>query len=357
MASLYRRGKVYYAKGVTAEGEVWRESTRCRDKEAARRVARQIERRRAAEADAAPRVTLSEALKAVRAADRRANASEATLEIHATKGGHLLRLLGEDFDVSSVTAEDLRAYADQRLAETVNKEGRLTSRHSVQKDLATLRLAIRTVGLPWDPRIMPALGRYYEPRDRWLTMDEYRRLYAALPAHRRDYLTAWVYTGLDEGVLYRLAPEHVDLARGQLWAPDEKTEARARWIPLHPEALEVMARRSRAVGPEGLLFERWGNSWRDLRAACKRAGVAPASAKDLRRTFCSWMAQAGVPMKACAELMGHSSLRMVEQVYARLGVDVLHDAVMALPTARRGVSLCVSDGRGNGDSEDTGDSG
>lgn len=359
MASLYKRGEVYYAKGEDAEGRIWRESTRCKDRQAAKRIAKRIERRRAAEADQAPRLRLEDALAAVLAADHRAAASDATLEIHTTKGRHLMRLLGPDYDVASAAAEDLRAYADQRLAEPVGgteDAPKLTSRHTVQKELGVLRLAIRTAGLTWDPRLMPDLGRHvYRPRERWLTVEEYRRLYAALPAHRRDYLTAWVYTGLDEGVLYRLTPEHVDLTREQVYAPDTKAEARARWIPLHPEALEVFRRRARRTGAGEPLFPEWPNCWRDLRAACKRAKIPPASAKDLRRTFCSWMAQAGVHMKACADLMGHSSLRMVEHVYARLGVDVHRQAVAALPTVRRGVPSCVSDTREFRDAGDTGD--
>lgn len=327
---LYRRGRVWYVRGVDARGRIWKESTRCADYQAAKLAARQIERRRIHDTDPAAHhaVALREALTMLEAADERAGRSAATRDIHATKGGHLVRLLGAEYDVASVTAEDLADYTDRRLTEGA-------SRHTVHKELGVLRASVRQAGLPWDRRMMPDLGTYYQPRDRWLTVAEFRKLYQALSPQHRDYLVALTYTGLDEGVLFRLRAEHVDVDGERVWAPDTKTESRPRWIPLHPEALEVLARRAQdPPGDSGELFRVWDQSHRDLANACARAEIEAVSTKDLRRTFASWMAQAGVPLKACADLLGHSSTRMVERVYARLGVDVYRQSVDALPGFR-----------------------
>ena len=52
---------------------------------------------------------------------------------------------------------------------------------------------------------------------------------------------------------------------------------------------------------------------------------------DLRRTFASWSVQAGVPAKVVANLMGHTSTRMVDLVYGRVGPNDYELAISKLP--------------------------
>jgi hypothetical protein len=52
---------------------------------------------------------------------------------------------------------------------------------------------------------------------------------------------------------------------------------------------------------------------------------------DLRRTFASWSVQAGVPAKVIANLMGHTSTRMVDLVYGRVGPSDYEAAIAKLP--------------------------
>jgi hypothetical protein len=52
---------------------------------------------------------------------------------------------------------------------------------------------------------------------------------------------------------------------------------------------------------------------------------------DLRRTFASWRVQAGVPAKVIANLMGHTSTRMVDLVYGRVGPSDYEAAIAKLP--------------------------
>jgi integrase len=119
---------------------------------------------------------------------------------------------------------------------------------------------------------------------------------------------------------------------------------------LSTTAKTIFKAKLKTAEPGEPLFEYWarGSAERDLKAAWKRArrdALEKAKRKgrvltgwperisfnDLRRTFCSAMTTAGVPMQHCAELMGHASSDMVQFVYARLAPDSLHAAVDMLP--------------------------
>lgn len=62
------------------------------------------------------------------------------------------------------------------------------------------------------------------------------------------------------------------------------------------------------------------------------------SANDLRRTFVSWLANESESPLTVARLAGHTSTRMVERVYAQLGVGVQRGAVSKLPDMHTGAS-------------------
>jgi hypothetical protein len=93
-----------------------------------------------------------------------------------------------------------------------------------------------------------------------------------------------------------------------------------------------------AEGEDPALFLPWQNVRRDLREACKRAGIPPCSPNDLRRTFATWLRAAGAPTDLIAPVMGHADTRMVERVYGRLAPSDLRRRIDGL----RGRSRCVT---------------
>jgi integrase len=317
-ARLYRRGGVWYCWGYDAHGARWRESTKQGDRKAAEIVSREIARRRALASTGSAPVTLHEALVMVGEADVRAGRSDAVAEILRQKGRQLVAHFGPKADLRRLDLRDLERYADARLASV--------SRHTVAKELWALRRAYRVSGVGWSDALMPDLGTVYTPRDRWLTWGEYLALRARLAEERRDYLDGYVYTGARRSELHALTAADLDGER--LRIRGTKTAGAHRWIPLSAALRPTLERRA-AQG--GLLFPFWGNDTRDLAVACKAASIAPVTPNDLRRTFCSWLANASVSPLVAARLMGHTSTRMVERVYARLGVEIQVDAVSRLP--------------------------
>ena len=108
--------------------------------------------------------------------------------------------------------------------------------------------------------------------------------------------------------------------------------AKVRVIPLHPVLRPWLEALHAGTGP---VVEPWTSIGRDLPDAAKRAGLPRITLNDLRRTFASWSVQAGVPAKVIANLMGHTSTRMVDLVYGRVGPNDYEAAISRLPGGNR----------------------
>jgi integrase len=285
----------------------------------------------ASESEAVGVCKLSEALGALISDKRRQGRSESTTQMYETKAGHLNRLIGHDTDINELDLDQhIRPYVDGRKKEKA-------SQSTIHKELGVLYRALRAAGRRFRGRIedlkIRGFGPNYKPRSRWLPEEEYKRLEAQLPEQRRWHLRFFVLTGARQGEADRCELKHVDFERGLLTLPGTKTELSRRPIPFtaFPE-LEALLRELVAEVPEGetRLLPRWHNIRRDLADACAKAKIDRVSPNDLRRTFCSWLANRGVNTLAAAKLMGHASTRMVEQVYAQLHDDTLSQALGAL---------------------------
>jgi integrase len=147
------------------------------------------------------------------------------------------------------------------------------------------------------------------------------------------------------GELEAMQWEHVDLARGVMRIPRGKTLGRP--IAIHPMLRPWLEAMHAGIGP---ILEPWANVGRDLLAAVERTNAAAAAAaaergvpppppiprvtpNDLRRTFASWLVQAGESLYVVFRLLGHSSTRMVERVYGQLDEATLASVIGRLPGA------------------------
>lgn len=345
MGTIYRRGRSYYASYThPTTGERVRESLRTRDRSVA------VERLRAAEL-AATHPTSSRSSSATLADCARTlfeavlvASPAATVRFYSVKVRWVLHWFGADRDPTTITIGDVREYQRWALARPV-REGSTSpvTQHTVAKELIALRrlllVAHEERPLAVHPRdVVPSAPTRYRPRERHLSAADFGRLLEAVPEHRRLWLVVAAYTGACLGELERLAWEHVDLQRRVITIPGTKRETRWRTIPLSAELAPWLAGAAARRGP---ILGRWGNVRRDLALYCERARIAPATPNDLRRTYASWLVDAGVPTHTVATLLGHSSSRMVERVYGRLGIDHLAAAVAQLPRCDAGVTSTV----------------
>jgi integrase len=253
--------------------------------------------------------------------------AEATRGMYAGQAGTLVRLLGARL-TSSLHYADIERYVAARLAEQVVSE-------TIRKELVLLRSALRTafflgVQVPDLFLLFPKLRSHYVPRRRWLTQDEFRALVQHLPPQRRLYVYVACYTGARRSELARILWQDVDWLRSAMHLRGTKTEAAARVVPLHPDLCAIL--RPLAGRPTAPVLHPWGNVCRDLAEACAELGFPRVTPNDLRRTFGSWLVQANISAHTVAKLMGHTTEKMVNQVYGHLDDHALRRAVEKLPS-------------------------
>jgi len=258
----------------------------------------------------------------------RGRRSEATLSMYEQKGRHLLRGLGYETDINTLTLDDVEAHVALRRSEEAHEA-------SIYKEMVALRQVLKYAKkkrrFGGDPRalIPDDVANMYVPRERHLERDELPKLLEKLRLHRRWWVIVAVYVGGRSSEIERLTwGEHVDLQSGWISVPGTKTTGARRKVPINSflrTCLEAIPDKS------GPLVERWGQVRRDLAAACKRAKIPKVTPNDLRRTFSSWLLQEGELPFTVAKLLGHTTTRMVERVYGHLADENYRRAVDKLP--------------------------
>lgn len=252
--------------------------------------------------------------------------AEATRGMYAGQAGTLVRLLGDRL-IASLGYDDVAEYVQRRLAERVVNE-------TVRKELVLLRSALRTAfflgqQVPDLFLLFPRLTAQYVPRRRWLSPEEFRALAQRLLPARRLYLYVGCYTGGRRSELARLLWQDIDWMRQAVRLRGTKTQGADRVVPLHPELCAVL--RPLAGKPGSPVLKPWLNVYRELAGACAELGLPPVTPNDLRRTFGSWLVQANVSAHIVAKLMGHTTEKMVNQVYGHLDDSALRRAIAQLP--------------------------
>ena len=324
-ATQSKRGRIWYAWVPKASEEAAPElfSTHCTDKEAARRAARELERRGVDPGYAASQTTTVRKLLSNYVASRvRLGRSEGTMHHVQTKAGHLARLLPEY--CAGITHEGMEKYVDTRLAEGVR-------RTTIKKELRVFGAAWglgarnRLVHAPLE-QLMPELEDDYVPRKRALTPAETIGLCGALPPNRAAIVVFSVATGAEWSAIKRAmrADISADGALVALHGTKRKTRERVAPLPMPGQRAMVLWALANADGPGEKLFLRVDpNVRRDLHQACAKLGIPPCSPNDLRRTYGTWLRAAGVEPQLIGAAMGHRDSRMAEVVYGRFTPDAL----------------------------------
>ncbi|MEO1306143.1 MAG: tyrosine-type recombinase/integrase [Pseudomonadota bacterium] len=169
------------------------------------------------------------------------------------------------------------------------------------------------------------------PRTRYLTRDEFQRLFAeAHEPHLRTFLALAIYTGMRMSAILELEWRHI---QGRMIIPEGGHQNKRRPpVPINTPlalALSVAAHLrdcDHVVSYQGKNITSIKTTFYN---AVERAELKDVRIHDLRRTCASWLAQAGEPMEKIAAYIG-DELRTVEKHYAHLSPEHLSSAASAL---------------------------
>lgn len=314
---LYRRGKsrIYW---VQFHNE--RKSLGTTDTKAAEAAFRDLQRRHADPTyrPADKTATLGTALKTFEEKQAQRGRAEGTLSMYERHKAHLARVIGEHTPLAQLDAKAVDDYLSTR-----HKEG--AARTTQWKELCTLRGALKLARrhrlYPYAlDEVMPEAfeGRESTPGTAHLLMPDVQKLLAALPEPRAAIVAFILGTAADWVSVERAEPGDIDLKAGLAKVRGSKTAHRDRTIPILPPFRALVERAAKA-----LPFSPWGSVRRDLEVACRRAGVAKVTPRDLRRSHARILRAAGVEPSLIGVMLGHRDGRMVERVYGRIEPDEL----------------------------------
>ena len=173
-------------------------------------------------------------------------------------------------------------------------------------------------------------------RVRWLRRTEYERLLKACSNEVQELIikTA-VHTGMRHSELCALRASMIDFDRGEITLPADVTKNdRERVIPLcawlcHElqelclEDLDLVFYYTRMARRRPVPYTSFNGFWRNVKT---RAGLKDLRIHDLRHTFASWWVQGGGGLMELRDVLGHSSLQMVQR-YAHLNTGARHEQI------------------------------
>lgn len=306
---LYLREGMWWIRTDPITGD--RKSTGCRDREAARAVKRERERCAADPAYAASK-TARLGLYVGKLHEAKAKKKPGTRDMYRTKVGHVVRVLGES--MSLAVAGDPATFAMYIARRREEGAGDNTIGKELLALEAILQIAQREGTWTGDPTALRPVGFVsgYVPRKRALMRSEYTKLRDALPAARRKHLAVAVATGARRSEL-----PNTTIAGDIVQILGTKTTGSAR-------AFALVAEWQRALlstpfeGPTVFGLGPWGGMNSDLVRASRKAELGwTVTPNDLRRTFASWLIEAGVTRQEVAAMLGHTGVGMVFKVYGR----------------------------------------
>lgn len=234
-------------------------------------------------------------------------------------------------DIDMPTQQD---YVDQRLA-----AGRAPK--TVSRELSVLRASLYFARENGRLAVVPKIYDLPEitGKTRWLTEEEFGRLLgAAKSPHLALYLLVGVATAARPSAILDLRWDQVDFAGGIVhlnpWGRAQTNKTRPTVaMTAQLRAALLVAYQYRVTE---YVIEYAGYAVNSIRTAFEETAVRAGFAKGevtpytLRHTAATWMAKKGTDLWRIANLLGHTSVRMIEKYYAHYHPTFQREAVAAL---------------------------
>lgn len=233
---------------------------------------------------------------------------------------HFSRLFG-DKRLDKISASDIDIYKQRRLKD----ERKL---NTVVRDLVVIRHLFnyaynRRLFFGRNPVRESGLSQVNDKKERVLKAAEQRELLKNCHPELAAIIRLALNTGMRRDEVLFLRWEWVNLQEGFINLPLTHTKSKkSRRIPINPIVKQILREASLVSGrtEQGLVFrisltEQGARTWlqRAFKGACGKAGIEGIRFHDLRHTAATRLVEAGIPLHAVAELLGHSSVRMTER--------------------------------------------
>ena len=223
----------------------------------------------------------------------------------------------------------------------VSRRGAGAKPATINRELAMLSKAFSLAVKEWEWLKDNPVSRVPKEKennviDRWLTKDEEKRLLDNSPEWIREIIIFALNTGLRQEELLSLEWPRVSIFRKTILIKETKN-GKPKTLPLNKFALGVLEQRSkvRSIKNDFVFFNRNGkkinphNLRTSFYIAIRKAEIEDFRFHDLRHTFATRLAQAGVDLYKISKLLGHEDINTTQR-YAHHCPDSLRDGVEAL---------------------------
>lgn len=278
---------------------------------------------------AAEKATLDDAMRELYAELRRRGRAASTQDRAKQKLAHFPRLWGEKCKLATIDLVKIQKYVDTRLDDSLDTTGFQTpKRITIRDELAFLRQMLklaRRQGL-YHFAIDDVLDRFesgHKPKKDWCTPENLELLLKHVTKAHAAHLLFFLTTAGRLADSYRARWEDFESKRYRALVRGSKTDGSFRTIPIEPLFRPFFDRMLRQAEGEKTLFLPWTNLHRSLREACGHAGIPPVTTNGLRRTFGKWLRLAGYSLDTISKLFGHTTAKLVRDVYADVDGDEL----------------------------------
>jgi integrase len=204
---------------------------------------------------------------------------------------------------------------------------------TINRYIELIKAVLNKAHKEWDwLEVVPYIAKKKENNNviRWITKEEANRLLAELPQYLREMVEFSLTTGLRASNVRCLTWDEVDFGRELLTiAPSKFKNGEVFTAPINSQAMAVLRRQIRHIS-HNYVFTYNGKPLsvipkKTFKAACSRAGIENFRWHDLRHTFATWLALAGVQSHVIKELMGHKDIKTTMQ-YMHVAKEYLRDA-------------------------------
>jgi integrase len=322
--SIFKRGRIYWYHFLHDGLHVQRST-----KQGNPRVARQIEAAfRTALAKGEVGITerkkapsFKTAMRAFLAwSEKQHERHPGTFRRYLVSSSALLRHFG-DQPLDRITPEDVEQFKATRATAKGQRTNRRIMPATVNRELACLK-ALFNHAIKSDLPVRNPVSRVgflpeQNEQTRVLNFEEQARYLGVATPMLRDVATLMLETGMRPEEVYRIQPENVSLAGGFLFNPNGKTKAARRRVPLTTAARSILTRRMDGLETP-YLFPCQTDAARSVPKvnnahdrAVRDSKVTPFRLYDLRHTWATRAAEAGIDLVTLAALLGHSKIQMV----------------------------------------------